>query len=288
MWLNNVVAGLTPGATYAIVGVLLTLMSQLTRVVNFAQVAVGMFGGYISLTLVTKMDLPIFVGVTVGVLAAALLSAALGWIIATWLSEASTSARSAVTVAALLFLISFAFILFGYRNQPFPTLVAGPLFTLPGGAVVSKVTVVVIVLAIVVTVGSWAFLKFTAFGVKLRAVSDRQIAAELLGLNVKMLNVSVWFVTGALAGITVALVGPSASNDYVTLSSIVIPGAAAALVGAFKRMDLALIGGLAIGAIQGLFAGFPNLLIIRDWVPIIFIILFLLWNQRKEVWDVAR
>jgi branched-chain amino acid transport system permease protein len=288
MWLNNVVAGLTPGATYAIVGVLLTLMSQLTRVVNFAQVAVGMFGGYISLTLVTKMDLPVFVGVTVGVLVAALLSAALGWIIATWLSEASTSARSAVTVAALLFLISLAFIIFGYRNQPFPTLVAGPLFTLPGGAVVSRVTVVVIVLAIVITVGSWAFLKFTAFGVKLRAVSDRQIAAELLGLNVKMLNVSVWFVTGALAGITVALVGPSASNDYVTLSSIVIPGAAAALVGAFKRMDRALVGGLAIGAIQGLFAGFPNLLIIRDWVPIIFIILFLLWNQRKEVWDVAR
>ncbi len=288
MWLNNVVAGLTPGATYAIVGVLLTLMSQLTRVVNFAQVAVGMFGGYISLTLVTKMHLPIFVGVIVGVLVAAILSALLGWIIATWLSEASTSARSAVTVAGLLFLISLAFILFGYRNQPFPTIVAGPLFTLPGGAVVSKVTVVVIVLAIVITVGSWAFLKFTAFGVKLRAVSDRQMAAELLGLNVKMLNVSVWFVTGAIAGITVALVGPSASNDYVTLSSIVIPGAAAALVGAFKRMDLALIGGLAIGAIQGLFAGFPNLLIVRDWVPIIFIILFLLWNQRKEVWDVAR
>jgi len=288
MWLNNVVAGLTPGATYAIVGVLLTLMSQLTRVVNFAQVAVGMFGGYISLTLVSKMHLPIFVGVIVGVLVAAALSALLGWIIATWLSEASTSARSAVTVAGLLFLISLGFILFGYRNQPFPTLVAGPMFTLPGGAVVSKVTVLVIALAIVITVGSWAFLKFTAFGVKLRAVSDRQMAAELLGLNVKMLNVSVWFVTGAIAGLTVALVGPSASNDYVTLSTIVIPGAAAALVGAFKRMDLALIGGLAIGAIQGLFAGFPNLLIVRDWVPIIFIILFLLWNQRKEVWDVAR
>jgi len=102
------------------------------------------------------------------------------------------------------------------------------------------------------------------------------------------LNVSVWFITGAIAGLTVALVGPSASNDYVTLSALVIPGAAAALIGAFKRMDLALVGGLAIGAIQGFFAGFPNLLIIRDWVPIIFIILFLLWNQRKEVWDVAR
>ncbi|GAB2825027.1 branched-chain amino acid ABC transporter permease [Alpinimonas psychrophila] len=288
MWLNNVVAGLTPGATYAIVGVLLTLMSQLTRVVNFAQVAVGMFGGYISLTLVTKMHLPIFVGVIGGILVAALLSALLGWIIATWLAEASTSARSAVTVAALLFLISLAFILFGYRNQPFPTLVAGPMFTLPGGAVVSKVTVLVIGLAIVITVGSWAFLKFTAFGVKLRAVSDRQMAAELLGINVKMLNVSVWSITGAIAGLTVALVGPTASNDYVTVSTLVIPGAAAALVGAFKRMDLALVGGLAIGAIQGLFSGFPNLLIVRDWVPIIFIILFLLWNQRKEVWDVAR
>jgi len=288
MWLNNVVAGLTPGATYAIVGVLLTLMSQLTRVVNFSQVAVGMFGGYISLALVTKAHLPIWAGVTVGVLVAGLLSALLGWIIANWLAEASTSARSAVTVAGLLFLVSLAFILFGYRNQPFPSVIIGPMFTLPGGAVVTKVTVVVIVLAIAITVGAWAFLKFTAFGVKLRAVADRQMAAELLGVNVKMLNVSVWFITGVIAGLVVALVGPSQSNDYVTLSALVIPGAAAALVGAFKRMDLALIGGLAIGAIQGFFAGFPNLLIIRDWVPIIFIILFLLWNQRKEVWDVAR
>jgi branched-chain amino acid transport system permease protein len=53
-------------------------------------------------------------------------------------------------------------------------------------------------------------------------------------------------------------------------------------------MDFALYGGLALGAVQGLVTMWPEISLIRDWIPIFSIVLFLLWNQRKEVWDVAR
>jgi branched-chain amino acid transport system permease protein len=43
-----------------------------------------------------------------------------------------------------------------------------------------------------------------------------------------------------------------------------------------------------LGVVQGFFAGLPELAYLRDWVPIVVIVVFLLWNQRKEVWDVAR
>jgi branched-chain amino acid transport system permease protein len=49
-----------------------------------------------------------------------------------------------------------------------------------------------------------------------------------------------------------------------------------------------LIGGVALGIVQGFFASLPDLTYLRDWVPIVVIVVFLLWNQRKEVWDVAR
>ena len=68
----------------------------------------------------------------------------------------------------------------------------------------------------------------------------------------------------------------------------IIPAAAAALVGAFSNLTLTIIGGLLVGALQGVLTSFPEVTLLRDWVPIIVIVLFLLWNQRKEVWDAAR
>jgi branched-chain amino acid transport system permease protein len=70
--------------------------------------------------------------------------------------------------------------------------------------------------------------------------------------------------------------------------NLVIPAAAAALIGAFKRLDLAIIGGVILGGIQGLLTAVPGMNLLRDWIPILTIVIFLLWSQRKEIWDVAR
>jgi branched-chain amino acid transport system permease protein len=69
---------------------------------------------------------------------------------------------------------------------------------------------------------------------------------------------------------------------------LVIAGSAAALVGAFKNLWLALVGGVLIGVLQGFVSALPLLAAYKEWVTFIIILVFLLWNQRKEVWDVAR
>lgn len=295
--LSTAISGIGPGGYYAVIAVLLVLMAQLTRVVNFSQVAFGMFGAYMSVALMagqfqqsirTGIKLPQVVAVILGILIAGLLSALVGWIIAQWLPEATGTARSAVTVATLLFLISIAYILFGSRPQPFKPIIFGPLMELPGGIVITKISVFSIGLAVAVAIVAKIVLSKTMLGVRLRAIADRQTAAELLGVNVKLMNVAVWFFTGAVSGLLIVFIAPTQSSDIFTLSMLVVPGAAAALIGAFKNIWAGLIGGIALGVVQGFFAGLPELLYIRDWIPIIVIIVFLLWNQRKEVWDVAR
>lgn len=295
--LSTALSGIGPGGYYAVIAVLLVLMAQLTRVVNFSQVAFGMFGAYISVALMSGqfqqsikigIKLPQIVAVIIGILVAGLVSALVGWIIAQWLPEATGTARSAVTVATLLFLISIAYILFGSRPQPFKPIIFGPLMELPGGLIITKISVFSITLAIVVAIIAKIVLSKTMLGVRLRAIADRQTAAELLGVNVKLMNVAVWFFTGAVSGLLIVFIAPTQSSDIFTLSMLVVPGAAAALIGAFKNIWAGLIGGILLGVVQGYFAGLPDLLYIRDWIPIIVIIVFLLWNQRKEVWDVAR
>jgi branched-chain amino acid transport system permease protein len=295
--LSSAISGIGPGGYYAVVAVLLILMAQLTRTVNFSQVAVGMIGAYFSVGLAAGQfqnsiklgfKLPMIVAVIIGILIAGLVSALIGWIIAQWLPEASSTARSAVTVAGLLLLIGLAYIIFGSRPQPFKPIIFGPLVELPGNIIITKIAIFSIGLALIVAILAKVLLSRTMLGVRLRAIADRQTAAELLGVNVKLMNVSVWFFTGIISGILVVFIAPTQSSDIFTLSMIVVPGAAAALIGAFKNIWAGLIGGILLGVVQGFFAGLPELTYLRDWVPIVVIVVFLLWNQRKEVWDVAR
>lgn len=284
--LQGALAGLAAGGVYAVIAVCLTLMAQLVRVINFSQAAIGMFGAFVAVSFV-GMGLPQWAAIIVGIGSGALISALIGLIIATWLPEASINARSAVTVAALLLLISISFILFGTKPKTFRAIFPGPAVTFEG-VVISKVTVVMVILAAVVALAAKLVLGKTSIGVRLRAIADRPVAAELLGVPVKPMAVGVWAVTGIIVGIAIAVIAPSQTSDASSLSMLVIPASAAALLGAFKRLDLAFFGGLLLGVIQGAAAQFNQLVLLREWIPLVLIVVFLLWNQRREVWDAAR
>jgi branched-chain amino acid transport system permease protein len=290
----QIFSGLTNGSFFAIIGILLTLMAQLTRVVNFSQVAFGMFGGFVGLWLETgKNHLPVWLGAIIALVITAALSAIVGWIIATWLPNAQMAARSAVTVSSLLILVAVGAVLFGASHNNYKPLLPSVPISVPLGGTTLIITynmIALILLSLAVVIVMQIVLKRTMFGVRLRAISDRQAAAELLGVNVKMLNVGIWAVSGAIISIAISFLPSTISNDYVSFSLLIIPGAAAALVGGFKNMWLALVGGLVIGVLQNIIASNPNPTIagLKDWVVFILILVFLLWNQRKEVWDVAR
>lgn len=290
----QIFAGLTNGSFFAIIGILLTLMAQLTRVVNFSQVAFGMFGGFVGLWLETgRNHLPVWLGAIVAIIVTAALSSIVGWIIATWLPNAQMAARSAVTVSSLLILVATGSVLFGASHNNYkPLLPSIPISVKIGSTdlIITYNMIALILLSLAVVIVMQIVLKRTMFGVRLRAISDRQNAAELLGVNVKALNVGIWAVSGAIISIAISFLPSTVSNDYVSFSLLIIPGAAAALVGAFKNMWLALVGGLVIGVLQNIIASNPNPTIagLKDWVVFILILVFLLWNQRKEVWDVAR
>jgi branched-chain amino acid transport system permease protein len=285
--LQGAIAGLAAGGLYAVLGVCLTLMSRLVRVVNFSQAATGMFGAFTAVWFVREVDLPIWLGSLLGVLVGGLLSAAIGWIAATWLSEESTTTRSAMTVGPLLLLISMSFILFGNKPQPFAPIIAGPAFTI-GGVVVSQVTIATVAMAILTAVAVRIVLQRTRVGTQLRALSERPTTAELLGIRSRPLSIAVWFVTGLISALAIIIIAPSQSSDATGLAMLIVPAAAAALLGGFRRLDLAVIGGIVLGVLSGLVAQIDQVALVRNFLPFLFIVILLLWTQRKEVWDAAR
>jgi len=284
--LAGAVAGIGQAGLYAVIAVCLTLTARLARVLNFAQVIVGGTAAY-CVSVLHGDGLPDPAAVPAGLLVAAALSAALGWVMARWFAQAGTDRRSAVTIVAFVLLLSVSYLLFGSYPRQFPNLLPGVAFAV-GGVEVTNPAIAVVAVAVAVTVGSKIVLSRTQLGLQLRALSERPVTAELTGIRSTPLTIGVWVATSLTVAVAVLLAAPTSVNDQASLGLLVVPGCAAALIGALRSLVLALFGGLALGMGEGMLAQTTAVGHYRDVVPFGVIVAVLIWSQRKEVWSDAR
>lgn len=285
--LTPAVAGLSAGGAYAILGVCAIFTYRLVAVVNFTGAALGAIGAFVMVVL-TEQGMPVFPAVLLGIAAGTLAAMVVGFITTVWFSGANSSVKAAVTAALLVGIIAMGLRFTGGQHpRAFPDLVGGAWLRL-ADVTITNASLVAIGLAVVLTVAAEQFLNRTRTGLHLRALSERPMAAELLGIRVRLLAIGVWAITGAVTSFALMLIAPLRSPDFASLSLLVVPALAAALIGAFRSFRAALIGGLLIGVMEGLASGLVGLNQYRAAVPFIVILLVLLWSQRGARWDEAR
>jgi branched-chain amino acid transport system permease protein len=285
--ITNGVAGLAAGGTYALLGVCVVLLYRVVAVVSFAGAALAAFGAFTT-TVLTEHGWAFAPALIVGVACGAAVTALAGLVMATWFAESSPSTKAAVMVAFLVGLISLGARIFGAEHpHDFPSPFSGGVVTI-AGAVITEASVITVVLAAALTVGISAFLKRTRTGVRLRALSERPSTAEHLGLRTRWLACGMWATSGALATIAIVVIAPSRTPSFSSLSLLIVPALAAALIGLFQSIEIAFFGGLALGILEGVAAGIDQIQEYRGVLPFAVILVALLWSQRKEQWDEAR
>lgn len=284
---SSAVAGLSAGGAYAILGVCVVFTYRLVAVVNFTATALGAVGAFVMVVL-TELGCPMLPAVLVGIAAGALASAAVGVLTTFWFSGAQASVKAAVTAALLVCIIALGLRLTGGQHpRAFPDLIGGAGLKL-AGVTITAASLVAIGLAVVLTLGVEQFLARTRMGLQLRALSERPMAAELLAVPVRPLALGVWVLSGAVTTLALMLIAPVRSPDFGSLSLLVVPAFAAALVGSFRSFRAALVGGLLIGMLEGLVSGFVALSQYRATVPFLVILTVLMWSQRGARWNEAR
>lgn len=285
--LTTAVAGLSAGGAYAILGVCIVFTFRLVAVVNFTATALGAVGAFV-MVMLTEYGYPMVPAVLTGLVAGMVASLAVGFVTTIWFSGASQSVKAAVTAALLVCLIALGLRLTGGQHpRAFPDLVGGAGIQL-AGVTVTTASLVTIGFAVLLTVAVEQFLNRTRTGLQLRALSEQPMAAELLGVPVRRLALAVWGISGIVTTLALMLIAPLRSPDFGSLSLLVVPAFAAALVGAFSSFRAALVGGISIGVIEGLASGFVGLNQYRAAVPFLVILAVLLWSQRGARWDEAR
>ena len=120
------------------------------------------------------------------------------------------------------------------------------------GATVKLTQILALAFALILTVGTTAFLRFTKLGTAMRALaSDREITATL-GVPVRRVELAAWLGSGIVCGAAGLLLADLfTSLDYTALTFLVISSLAAALIGRLRSLWVTLAGGLAVGLAAG-------------------------------------
>jgi len=276
--LTLVVAGLAAGGAYAILGVSIVVLHRMASVVNFSQAVVGAFGAYVTAIGVERGS-GLLWATLAGIALSSSLSMLIGLLFAGLFSEAGVAVRTAAMIAVTVGLFAAGFRFFGDTPRAVPVILPGVSVTV-GGVVVTAATLIVLAIAITtVLVMSWV-LSSTRIGVQVRAISERPVVAELLGVPLFTRTALVWGFTGLVSSAGQLVVASNLPGSFSSLGLLVFGAMAAALIGAFRSLTLAFVGGIGVGVIESVSSYRESWAEYRGAVPFLIAAVVLLWTQR--------
>ncbi|WP_369250330.1 ATP-binding cassette domain-containing protein [Streptomyces sp. R41] len=110
----------------------------------------------------------------------------------------------------------------------------------------------------VVAVGLWILMRHTPLGLELRAAVDNRSLVELRGMSADRLSSIAWMLSSALAGLAGVLATPLLGLSAHDFTLFLFVSATAAVIGRFASIPLAFAGGLGLGVLQNLVAGYAT------------------------------
>jgi branched-subunit amino acid ABC-type transport system permease component len=224
--------------------------------VNFAQGEFVMLGGVVAAALVA-MHVPVALAVVAATLTGAAVAALQERLTLAPVRNTPHFIRITISLGVAVVLRGIALILFGKDPLSLPGFTGDGVFTL-FGAVLPIQSLWVWIATAALLAGTFWFLKFTDVGRAVRACSINLRAARLMGVNAERLTLLVFAIaggTGALAGIVIT---PIVLANWDAGVAYGLKGFIGAILGGFRSPAVAVLGGLGIGVVESMAAGYVS------------------------------
>ncbi|WP_420713825.1 ABC transporter permease subunit [Streptomyces sp. NRRL WC-3742] len=247
-------AGLTVGSAAALSGIGLVVCHRATGVLNIAQGAQAMAVAYLLRDLVVVRHWPVWPAVAVCLL---LVAPALGVLldVLVYRPLQRRGAGPAETMVAglgvFVLLIGVAVLLWGaapLAGAPSP--LGGAPFRLPGGHTLRPDTVAQLAAVLVLGLTVAAVTRWTAFGLRLRAVVDDRRLAALSGVDADRVSAAGWAFGTFTAGLVGVALAPYLLLDPYGLPLLVMETIAVAVAARLRSIPVAVATGLGLGVAQ--------------------------------------
>jgi branched-chain amino acid transport system permease protein len=255
-----VIIGLSVGMIYALVALGISLIFSGLDIVHFAHGEIYMLGAFIGLLFFQKLALPYVPALLLAIVATGLIGIAIERLFYRRLTRSGggyTVAGMGMIIAGFgmsIVLQNVAYLVWGAKPLPFPVPFGRPVevgnLTLP----MSYVWIVAAALLFMLTLN--LLLRKTRIGLAMRAVAYNKDIAYLSGVNVPLMISLIFGIGCALGAAAGVLIGPINYVQVQMGTSVLIKAFAAAVVGGFGSLPGAVVGGLLVGVVESLGAGF--------------------------------
>ena len=253
-FLQYLLSGLTIGAIYALAGLGFSIIYNASHVINFAQGEFIMIGGMAAATL-TASGVPLPLAILMGCGGAMIVGVLVAKFTVERARNASVATLIIITIGASIFIRGVTQIVLDKGTHRLPSFSGDdPIRVL--GATVLPQSLWVVAGAVAIFVALWLFFTRTLMGRAVLATSNNRLAAQLVGINTRFVmtfSFALSAAIGALAGVLITPILPTSFEIGITLA---LKGFAAAMLGGMGNPKGALAGGLLLGLMEALTAGY--------------------------------
>ena len=247
-------AGLTVGAIYALVALGFSIIYNASHVINFAQGEFVMIGGMATVSFIGT-GLPLWAAAPLAVAVATLVGLALEKLAVERARAASVVTLIIITIGASILLRGLATLVWDKKIHVIPPF-SGERPIAVGGATILPQSLWVIGVTALIVVALWWFFNRTLTGKAMLATSHNRLAAQLVGISVRRVLLVSFGLSAALGALAGILIGPITFTSWDAGVMLGLKGFAAAVLGGLGSGPGAVVGGVALGMIESLAAGY--------------------------------
>jgi branched-chain amino acid transport system permease protein len=265
IFLQQVLNGLVLGSVYALVALGYTMVYGILGLINFAHGDVVMVGALTALsviaTLVTAgLGLPAPVILLLALAVSVSVCMALGFTIERVayrpLRRAPRLAPLITAIGVSILLQTLAMMYWGRRYHTFPQIIKPTRHEFLGAAI-TDVQILIVLMSALIMGGLLMLVHFTRLGRAMRATSENQLVAGLMGVNINRIISATFVIGSALAAVAGVLVSANYGVAQYTMGFMLgLKAFTAAVLGGIGNLGGAMLGGLLLGLIESIGAGY--------------------------------
>jgi branched-chain amino acid transport system permease protein len=264
IFIQQLINGLTKGSVYAVVALGYTMVYGIIQLINFAHGEVVMIGAMVAFTVIGLLagsGLPPVLVLLAGVLVAIPVCVAVGYslerIAYRPLRNAPRLAPLITGIGMSIILQHLALLVWSRNPLAFPQIIKLETWQVAGEATISNVQLAIIGLSFAMMGALLLVVYRTRIGIAMRAAAQNPGVAGLMGVDVDRVVAFTFIMGAALAAVAGVMVGTYYGVAHYQMGSLLgLKAFAAAVLGGIGNLGGAVAGGLLLGLIESLGAGY--------------------------------
>lgn len=263
--LQTIVNSLPTIGRYALVTIGIVLIFRTTATTNFAQGLIATFGTFLTTwAALTYTNLPLWLCLMMGVAASFLLGMFVDVALIRRARHITPSGKQMITMGVMMILVNVTPVVFRditlwtRPGKSFSTAII--TFNLFGYTLnITEMGLLCFVVAAIVLGAVFTALKFTKWGLGVRATAANESVAQMLGVNTRVITAFSWALAGGIAALGGFFTGAGTALNVTLMGNAQIYGFLACVLGGFGSFPAPILGAVIIPLVNN-FAGNPELM----------------------------